>query len=351
MKCKYKIGIWGQFSNGIKIADGQAVRTTVITNELKKRYGSECVSIVNTYSWKKHPISFFLNTVKLIRDCQKIVIFPADNGFKMVVPIYDFFNRFYKRELYDVVIGGYLPKLLSENPKYITMLQKYKALFVQTPSLKKDIENNQLNNVHILSNLKRLNTRSESDISIRYDKEISVCTLSRINQDKGIEDAFKAVKMANDILGATYIKLHLYGMIQEDYRMRFTKLLEENKNFSKYCGIADYDKTVETLSPYFALLFPTYYYGEGFPGNVVDAYNTGLPIIATDWMYNKDIILDEYNGILVPVHDSKSICDALLKLYNDREYHYQITINNLKEAAKYKPDTVLKEFYDYMDKE
>ena len=31
---KYKIGIWGQFGDGGKIADGQAVRTTVITEEL-----------------------------------------------------------------------------------------------------------------------------------------------------------------------------------------------------------------------------------------------------------------------------------------------------------------------------
>lgn len=32
----YKIGIWGQFGDGGPIADGQAVRTTITTNELKK---------------------------------------------------------------------------------------------------------------------------------------------------------------------------------------------------------------------------------------------------------------------------------------------------------------------------
>jgi len=36
MKPKYKIGIWGQFGDGVnKIADGQAVRTTIITAETK----------------------------------------------------------------------------------------------------------------------------------------------------------------------------------------------------------------------------------------------------------------------------------------------------------------------------
>ena len=35
---KYKIGIWGQYgAPGQKIADGQAVRTTVVTRELENR--------------------------------------------------------------------------------------------------------------------------------------------------------------------------------------------------------------------------------------------------------------------------------------------------------------------------
>ena len=37
---KYQIGIWGQYGDpGTRIADGQAVRTTIITRELEKRYG------------------------------------------------------------------------------------------------------------------------------------------------------------------------------------------------------------------------------------------------------------------------------------------------------------------------
>lgn len=52
MKNRYKIGIWGQFGDGGKIADGQAVRTTIITAELKARYGEENILVVNTNNWK-----------------------------------------------------------------------------------------------------------------------------------------------------------------------------------------------------------------------------------------------------------------------------------------------------------
>ena len=49
----YKIGVWGQFGDGGKIADGQAVRTTIITNELCRRYGDSAVKTVNTNAWNK----------------------------------------------------------------------------------------------------------------------------------------------------------------------------------------------------------------------------------------------------------------------------------------------------------
>ena len=121
---KYKIGIWGQFGDGIhKIADGQAVRTTIITNEIKQRYGENKVLIINTNNWKRHPFRFFFDTIKLNIVCDKIVIFPADNGFKTVVPILNFTNLFLKKELYDVVIGGYLPALLKIHKKYINFKQ------------------------------------------------------------------------------------------------------------------------------------------------------------------------------------------------------------------------------------
>lgn len=349
MTNRCKIGIWGQYGDGGKIADGQAVRTTIITNELITRYGEENISVVNTNRWEKHPISFAIQTIRLFLKSEKIIVLPADNGFRVIVVLYDLLLRFKKRELYDVVIGGYLPNFLVKNPKYVKMLSKYNGLFVQTEHIKKDMEQFGLKNVYILSNPKRLNTRKASDISINTNKHVSVCVFSRISEDKGIEDAISAVKILNDKLGGQFISLDIYGMILPVYKERFLEVLEENKTFVKYRGIADYNKTVETLSLYFALLFPTFFHGEGFPGSIVDSFNTGLPIIASDWLYNKDVITHEVNGLLVPARNPSALSLALERLYNDRELAYKIAKNNLEEAEKYKPDLVLKEFYTFMD--
>lgn len=349
MSTKYKIGIWGQFGNGGPIADGQAVRTTIITGELKARYGEKNICVANTNNWRRHPFSFFFKTLGLLKKAGKVVIFPADNGFKIVVPLYNFFNKFFKKKLYYVVIGGFLPELLLKKPKYLKMLKKYEALFVQTVNLKSDLEKIGLSNIHLLSNLKRLDTVKAEEIAICKEEKIKVCTLSRVVEEKGIEYAIEAVKKANETLGGELIHLDIFGIIADRYKERFEQLMADHSSIASYGGVLKFDRTTETLRNYFAMLFPTFYYGEGFPGNVVDAYNAGLPIIATDWLYNKDVINNGENGFLVPIQDADALCAALLKLYENRELQYQIALNNIETAMQYTPEKVLAEFYSFMD--
>lgn len=345
---KYKIGIWGQSGGGGKIADGQAVRTAIITEELKNRYGEDQVLFADTYNWRNRPFRFLMECISMMKKSENVLILPADNGFKVFVPIMMVLNVIFKKRLVYIVIGGFLPELLKKRPVYVKMVNKFDRIFVQTDNLKKDLEELNIKNIYILSNLKRLNTRESKDIILNDDKQIKLCVFSRINKEKGIEDAIEAVKLANRKLNGKFITLDMYGLVPDLYKERLQELLEENKGLVAYKGIVYFNKTVETLKEYFALLFPTYYYGEGFPGNVVDAYNTGLPIIATDWLYNSDIIKNGVNGILVPIKNPKAICDAILKLYNNRELAVEIGLNNIEASKEYQPNKVLKELYEFL---
>lgn len=345
----YKIGVWGQFGNGGKIADGQAVRTTIITNELRRRYGDESVKSVNTNAWRKNPVRFLLSSISLLRKSEVFIIAPADNGFKVFVPILDFFNRLFRRKILYVVIGGFLPGLLRAKPRYIKMVNRFSGLFVQTENLRKDLEEIGVKKLHILSNPKRLNTLKEEDVKVVEDDKIKVCVFSRIYTDKGIEDAIEAVKLANKSLGGNYITMDMYGLVPAFYKERLQEILDQNKCLVQYNGIIDYDKTVKTLSNYFVMLFPTYYHGEGFPGNVIDAYNSALPIIATDWLYNSDVVLDNKTGLLVSIKNPQALSEAILTLYHDRKLRHTLAINSLREAPKYAPDKVLADFYAIID--
>lgn len=347
---KYKIGIWGQFGGKEKVADGQAVKTIIFTEELRKRYGADKVFAVNTNNWRKHPFALFWNTLKMNALCECVCILPADNGFKISVPMLNITNKLFRRRLFYVVIGGFLPALLKRQPKYLKMLKKYEAIFPETENLKKDLDEAGLERVYVLSNLKRLNTLKPEQVEVCKEQDVKVCFFARVTKEKGIEYAIEAVKLANEVLGGKRIHLDIYGICPPYFQETFDKLMAENSEFATYQGVADFDKTTETLKDYFAMLFPTFYHGEGFPGNVIDAYNAALPIIATDWNYNADIIHDGINGILVPIKDAQAMCDALLELYNDRERAYEIAMNNLNEADEYTPDKVLAKFYAFIDR-
>ena len=81
------------------------------------------------------------------------------------------------------------------------------------------------------------------------------------------------------------------------------------RSFPKYVsygGKVPFDKSVDILKNYFALLFPTYYDGEGFAGTLIDAFSAGVPVIASDWKYNAEIV-NEKVGIVYSAKDRKAV--------------------------------------------
>lgn len=344
-----KIGIWGQFGDGGQIADGQAVRTTITTQELIKKYGESEVRILNTNAWRKHPIKFFFSTVNLLKRCENVIILPADNGLKLIVPIYNLFNKVYQRKLFYIVIGGFLPEFLRKNPSYIKMLNKYQKLFVQTPNLKKDLSELGIQHIDLMTNFKIQSIRKAEDIQLNKDENIKLCILSRLTKDKGIEDAIEAVQIVNSTLGGPKVHLDLYGIVPEQYQKRFDEIVENNSTIVTYKGVANYNQTVSVLKNYYAMIFPTYFHGEGFAGCLIDAFFAGIPVIATDWLYNKDVVKDTENGLLVPIKNPTELAKAIIKLYQERDLAVKMAKTNVNEAKNYTAEKVLEGLYSYLD--
>lgn len=97
------------------------------------------------------------------------------------------------------------------------------------------------------------------------------------------------------------------------------------------------------MSHYDVFLFPTYYKGEGFPGSVIDAYIAGLPIIASDWHFNKDVIKDGETGFIIPPQDEEALYKSMLSLIRDKTVLRQMRDNCLSEAKRYDVNNVLNE--------
>ena len=85
------------------------------------------------------------------------------------------------------------------------------------------------------------------------------------------------------------------------------------------------------VRPYFAisdtLVFPTY--REGFPNVVMQAGAMNLPCIVTDINGCNEIIIEDKNGIIIPVKDESAIFEAMKSFISDSE-----KLQEMKENAR-----------------
>lgn len=342
-----KIGIVGHYAKNQNITDGQTIKIRNLYYELKKKYSD--IKLVDTFNWKKHPFKLFINCFKCIVECENILILPARNGIKVFFPLFTYLNKIFNKKLYYVVVGGWLPDVVIKNKKYLKYLKKMDMIFVETIGMKEQLKIFNLFNVEVLYNFKNIKTITLNQIKKFDHNHISACTFSRVIKEKGIENAINAITSLNNKLNKKIFSLDIYGPIGENYKEEFEKILKDAPNFISYKGVIDSNKSTDILKKYDLLLFPTYYDGEGFAGTIIDAFSSGVVVIASDWKYNKDIIVREQNGFLFKVKSDNEMIRILEKIYNNEYNILTLKKNCLNDAKKYVPKEAIKVLLKYID--
>ena len=328
-----KIAVIGGF--GYKYVNGQTIKA----ENLCELLSDQEVIKIDSSNWKKHPFALIKNIKNAFKTCESIIMLPAHRGVKVFSRILVHFKKRYAKKIYYDVIGGWLPDYLNKDQKLVKVLSHFDGIWVETDTMKQMINNIGLNNITTIPNFKNVKLISEN-IKNECDT-FEVCTFSRVMYEKGIETAVNAILLLKK--KNINIKLDIYGPIDEKYKDRFLKLLDGiDSNVIKYCGVADANKSVEIISKYYALLFPTFYQGEGFAGTLIDVMFSGIPAIVSDWKYNCDIIKDSYNGLVFKTKDEHDLSNKLEKLIFDKDLWKSIHKNSLIEAQKYTKSAVEK---------
>jgi glycosyltransferase involved in cell wall biosynthesis len=86
----------------------------------------------------------------------------------------------------------------------------------------------------------------------------------------------------------------------------------------RYRGELPPPAVVSTLRRYTALLLPTWHFGEGYPGVILEAYAAGRPVIASRWRAIPEIVEDGVSGLLVEPHSADDLLRAMRELATDR---------------------------------
>lgn len=306
-----KVSVLGHFGAGETLLNGQTVKTKIITEELQRRFGREQVLRIDTHGGWKTLVKAPFQIISALKNSKNILIFPAQNGLRIYAPLLSFFQHFFKgRKLHYVVIGGWLPQFLTKRKGLAKALKKFDGIYVETGTMKSALEARGFENVFVMPNCKKLTVLSENELVYPQGVPYKLCTFSRVMREKGIEDAVKTVTAVNQSFGRTVFSLDIYGQVDENQTEWFGALQKTFPDYIRYGGLIPFDKSVETLKEYFALLFPTYYEGEGFAGTLIDAYSAGVPVIASDWKYNTELV-NENVGYVYKTRDNAALAELL----------------------------------------
>ena len=182
--------------------------------------------------------------------------------------------------------------------------------------------------------------------AIRDPSKFTFLFVGRIVRDKGINeliDAFKklAVNYPNS-------RLFLIGRFEDD----LDPISEDTRNTIRRMAsiISVGEKFDMDLLAYYAasdcFILPSY--REGFPNTVLEAGAMGLPCIVTDINGSREIIIDGYNGVIVPPYDSDKLYEAMRWMIdNPQERISMASVARKHIAARYEQGFVRQCLYEY----
>ena len=154
-------------------------------------------------------------------------------------------------------------------------------------------------------------------------KEFVYIFIGRIVGDKGLNELIEAfdnlLKINNEV------KLLLVGNFEDELDPLYdkTKMMINANNQIIVTGFKSDVRPYLAISD--ALVFPSY--REGFPNVVMQAGAMGLPSIVSDINGCNEIILNNINGIIIPPKNVKSLLDAMIKIYHDKNYFIKFKKN------------------------
>lgn len=292
-----------------KLNGGDSMKNFHITQKLKQYF--QDLLIINTEGWKKNPHILLKVLFTIIRypKAKYILSLNTLSASRLI----QILNKIApKASIIYWVIGSSLCtkiKNLEINPK---IYEAVSNIIVEGMSMKQQLNNVGLYNVSVMPNFKPIPfIKYKNGVS----KVVKFVFISRINPQKGCDLIIQAVKSLNNLGLKTDFIVDFYGPIETPYYNSFLKEIKsiDNINYKGFLDLKD-TKNYNILKEYDAMLFPTFWSGEGCPGVVIDASICGLPIIASDWHLNKDYIKDGETGFLIPPKNLDSLITIMKKI-------------------------------------
>jgi glycosyltransferase involved in cell wall biosynthesis len=102
----------------------------------------------------------------------------------------------------------------------------------------------------------------------------------------------------------------------------------------RYRGAIGPEAVPTTLASYDALLLPTMWPTEGYPGVVLEAFAAGVPVIATRWNALPELV-DDSCGVLIEPASVDALAAAMIRVREDAGGWEEMRRGALARAGEY----------------
>lgn len=303
---------------------GVTVKNSLLAHALEEKYP---VELLDTSRAKRNPLLLLRQLAIILTTRHQLILAPAGTTRRKLVML---LRRLRPRQLSRtlvIVMGGSFHTLIAGDEPYIAALKRCRQLFVESDSMVRKMAALGITNVSVYPNC-----RPDHRVrAIRPTRGALKCVFfSLISPDKGVDLILTAAASTPEP------EYHFYGPIEPGYEETFHAAVDALPNCHYHGVFPGNDPGLyPLLNTYDLLLLPTKCTTEGIPGILVESKLAGIPAIVSDVAYNRELVADGEQGVVLPQNTAGALANALRELSAAPGLVDRLKAGALRDAENY----------------
>ena len=293
---------------------GVAVKDKLVFKEVYEELGTQMIDLVEC---KRHPLKMpyiFAKIIFAMLMKKKIIIgVGTSKRRKILLQLQKFLGG--EKGLRSVVLlgmGGRMHEVDAKDTQMRMLMSQTNSVWVETEGMIREMNKRGINQARFFPNCR---TKENAVQPCKRDTEVlKLVFFSRICTEKGVNVIIEAFDSFD-----RQCSLDFYGEIATAFKEEFEDFLRMHPQIH-YHGVYDAvnGDVYQELNQYDVMLLPSRWMGEGVPGALVESKMAGITAIVSNWNFNKEVVLDGIEGIVLKTTDAENLVKAVNRLCNDQ---------------------------------
>jgi glycosyltransferase involved in cell wall biosynthesis len=335
--------------------DGTVIPTRVFLEQLFKRLPEDRFRLVNTYTGDKSEtgllkLSVLLGLAKVVAKMlyagtwSDLVIVFGSQRFVATLGascacIFSLFGKPVCVRVYGGAFDEYLDGL-GHRQRAITlwMMRRYTNIVIETELVRRNLLPYFGDRLAIAPNDRNRPCRTRQR---RCDaEEVTLLYCGIVRKQKGIRELVGAFRQLRSQTGGKRLRLIAMGRIHSDIKdfIQSERLADDQD--IEFPGQCSEDEVLDALCASDILVLPTYWPTEGHSGTLIEGLMLGIPIVATRWRANEEVIENGVTGLLCEPRNSDDLADKLKTLIDDPGVRRELSRNAIDRSTAFSSETV-----------